>query len=110
MGEPRGHPELPFVLLGQIDSDPLPEMRRTNSNIHRHVVQRPACAAHELSLAVRVLIVQTSKDPASRARVVVLDENSIDPLFLKPSRVIGFHEKSALVSEDLRLDDQDPWN
>ena len=74
MREPLGHPELPVVVARERHADPLAERGRVEPDVDGDVVDLALEDAHELSLAVRQLVVQAAQDARHRVRDVVLHE------------------------------------
>ena len=75
MGKAHRHPELLLVLAAQTGANPLAKGGGRLAAIHRHIEDLALDAAHQLPLAMGVLLkVQPAKDPLTGAGVVVLDE------------------------------------
>src|SRR5262245_5478265 len=97
--------DLPKVFGRQPDADPLPEMRGAAPNIYRDVENLAFDYANQFALREPNLSVQPADRAALRPRMVVLHEDRINPAFMIFPLVIGLEEKTTLVAEDLRFDD-----
>src|SRR5205807_1643455 len=84
---------------------PLGKSRRRAADVNGHVEQRAARAAHELSLRVRLLVVQAAQDAVARARMIVLNERRRQSGARKRLGVKRLHEEAAVVGEELRFDE-----
>src|SRR5882672_12088332 len=110
MPKPWRHPNLPLVLRGQFNADPLAEVRRRLPKIDRHVEHRTRDHPHQLALRLDELVVDPAQHVPYRPRVVVLHELHIEPGGLtKRARVPALHEKTTVVAEYLRFKDQHLW-
>ena len=77
MGKAHGYPKLLLVLAAQAGADPLAKGGGRLAAIHRHIKDLALDAAHQLALAMGVLLkVQTAQNPLTGAGVVVLDKIS----------------------------------
>src|SRR5262245_38600683 len=110
VSESRRDVDLPKVFSRQPDADPLSEMRRAASNINRNVVDLAFDHPNQFTLRPPDLRVQPADRAALRTRMVVLHEDHINPAFVILPLVIGLEEKTALVAEDLRFDDDHAGN
>src|SRR5262245_47749093 len=110
MSESGRDVNLPEVFSRQPDADPLPEMRRTAPNVDRHVVDLALDHVDQFALRSPNLRVQPADRAALRPRMVVLDEDRVNPALAILPLVIGLEEKTSLVAEDLRLDDDHSGN
>ena len=106
MGEPVGAVEL--VVPGVVELETLPptERRRSAPQVDEHVVDRAARAAEKLGHAR--LEVHPTDDPATRARMVVLDEIVLDAELGQDAAAVGFQEEPAVVAVDRRFDQDRP--
>src|SRR5215475_5651373 len=108
--EPGRDVNLSEVFSRQPDADPLPEVWRAAPNVDRHVVDLALDHANQFGLRSTNLRVQPAYRVALRPRMVVLDEDRVNPALLILPTVIGFEEKASLVAEDLRLDNDHTGN
>src|SRR5262245_8356223 len=105
VSESRRDEDLPEVFGRQPDADPLPEMRRTASNINCNVVDLAFDHPNQFALRAPNLGVQPADRSPLRPRMIVLHEDRINPSFVVLPLVICLEEKTALIAEDLRFDD-----
>src|SRR5262245_43360603 len=110
VSEPRRDVNLAEVFSRQPDADPLPEVWRAAPNVDRHVVDLALDHANQFALRPAKLRVQPAYRASLRPRMVVLDEDRVNPALLILTPVIGFEEEASLVAEDLRLDDDHTGN
>src|SRR2546423_3583781 len=99
--------QLPMIVVVQLVPLPPPVRRRVAPQVHRHVPDPPAQAAHELRLAGAGLKVQPAKGAASRTRVGVLQELRLHAQLTPAGLAEALEEKAALVAVDLGLDQDD---
>ena len=104
--ESHRHPQHLLVLVVQLHSEPLTELRRAGADVDGDVEHRSATAADQLSLRVRLLIVKPAQHAALRPGVVILHELGGDAGVTKPIQMIGFQEEAALIGVDFRLQEQ----
>src|SRR5690606_19350985 len=72
------------------------------------VQDQPACYPHQLPLGMLDLVVQAAQHAGHRAGLVVLHEGGVDARrFGELAGVEALEEVAAVITEDLRLDDQD---
>src|SRR5258708_4792910 len=110
MCEAARHPKLPPVLVGELHRHMPPERRTAYAHVHGDIENPAANRAHELALRSRILQMQPAQDAVTRTRQIILQERPLDT-----GRGVAFGlkclgEKSTLVAEYLRLDDQDIRN
>ena len=105
VGKAFGNVELLLVLGRERDALPLAERRASLAQVHRHVKDFAIDHAHELSLRVLFLEVQAAEHTLLAAGFVVLHKDHIEPCSIKFALVVGFHEVTASVAVNGRLDD-----
>ena len=88
--------ELVEVLVGELEGLPLAEGRRPAPEVHHHVKDRAARAAHELGRPVADLEVHAPHDALSGTRVVVLHE-------LLGNAEVGVHVAPVALVEEAPL-------
>src|SRR5215210_2899421 len=93
------------VLVAQLEALPATEARRARADIHHHVEDRPAGAAHQLGHPVPGLEVHAAHHPAARAGVVVLHEVVGDAELRESGPAVALEQEAALVSEYLGSDE-----
>ena len=98
--------ELAVGLVVEADALPEAEARRAGADVHDHVEDRAARAAHELCLSR--LEVHAAQHPSSRARVVVLHEAPVDPQVGQPAGPEGLEEEAARVAVHGGLEQDGP--
>ena len=108
MCEPRRNPHHLVVLFVQLGPEPFAEVGGADADVDGDVEKGPSDAPHELSLSIRLLIVEASQHTFRRPGVVVLNEDRVEAGMQENVGPVGFHKKSAGVAVDLRLDDSDP--
>ncbi|RMS05884.1 hypothetical protein ALP75_203295 [Pseudomonas syringae pv. actinidiae] len=102
------NPQLTGVFSGQLDADPLPEVRRTAADVHRHIQHCADSDAHQLTLCVFDLIMQAAQHASLRARVVVLHKLPGQASgLLKSPGVEAFIEEASFITEYLGFQNQD---
>src|SRR6185369_7019621 len=105
--EARRNPQLTLVVGTEFDPGPLAKPRRGASHVDSHVKHLAARHADQFSLRLADLVVQAAQHGMRRARVIVLHESGRHPgRLLEGGLVEAFHEETALVAEDLGLDDE----
>jgi hypothetical protein len=111
VGKSGRNPQLPMIVPAQFGAGPAAERRRGLSQIDRGIKCTSGHHADELPLGLLDLVVQAAQNPALRARVIVLDEPDVEAdSIAKPSGVPALQQEATLVSEYLRLEDQDVGN
>jgi len=109
MGKSFRDKDLAPTLAVELEAGPLAEGGRSRANVHGYI-KNPACEnLDQFSLVMGVLIVQPSHGTTDRIGQVVLDKGYIDAVFTVLFLVEGFHEKTALVGEDIGFDDEDAF-
>src|SRR5262245_46828932 len=100
-----------MIVPAQLGASPAAERRRGFSQIDSGAEYPSGCDADELPLGLLDLVVQAPQHPAPGARVIVLHEGHVESdSIAKSSRVPALQQESPLVSEHLRLEDQDLGN
>ena len=107
MRETRGNPEHLPVLFCQLAAEPMTKLWRADPNIDGYVEKGSSRTSDQLSLCVRLLVMQSPKHATRRSGVVVLHERPGNPRLPEALGMPGLHEETALVGEDVGLDDQD---
>src|SRR5262245_41032177 len=85
-------------------------MRGAATDVDRHVEDLAFDHADQFALRAPNLRVKATDRAPLRLRMVVLDEDRVNPALLILPLVIGLEEKASLVAEDLRLDDNHSGN
>src|SRR5262245_14379504 len=85
-------------------------MMRAAPDVDRHVVDLTLDHANQFALRSPNLRVQPAYRAALRPRMVVLDEDRVNPALVIFPLLIGLEEKPSLVAENLRLDDHHSGN
>jgi hypothetical protein len=93
------------VVLVQLEGLPPAEARRALAEVHDHIDDRAAGAAHKLGRPGPDLKVHAPHDPAARARVVVLHELIRYPKLRVQVVPVALMKEPALVAEDPRSDE-----
>src|SRR5258708_8533138 len=106
VGEAGRYPQDQSVFLRELLGVELAEGRRPFPDVDGYVEQRPLRAAHELPLGIRLLIVEPPHDTARRPRVVVLNEDRVDPKLPEPFGVVRLHEEAAGITMHAGLEKQ----
>ena len=94
MREPLWDPELAFILGGQLYRNVLPKGGRALADVHRHIEHCALGHAHQLTLRLLDLVVQSTQDILHRLAVVVLHEADLAADGLLEVRLV-----EALVEE-----------
>ena len=86
---------------------PAAERRRTDADVHHHVVKRAATAAHQLGLGMgrRLKVQAPQRTHASRHRMIVLHPVDVETCFRHPLARPALTEEAARVPEPFRLQD-----
>ena len=111
VGKAARDEELSLVLAGENFADPVAERWRGATQIHGDVEYGAGHDAHQLGLGGGAgLVVESAQDATHGARLVVLDKIGLDAGGGEIAAGPGFHEVSAAVAKDARLDDFHVWN
>src|SRR5690554_3692240 len=108
MREAFGHPQLMLVLRAQDGPCPLPERGGGFAQIHGHIKNLTRSDAHQLSLWLLDLIVQTTQHVFGAAAVIVLHktdrtaDGSLESLLVE-----AFEEEAAFVPKHFGFDQKD---
>ena len=105
MGKAFGNVELLLVFGGKYDTFPLAERGTTLAEVNRHVKDFAINYAHKFALWVLLLKMQAAKHALLALGLVVLHKNHVQASGIEFALVVGFHEVTALVAKDRRLDD-----
>src|SRR5262249_12580932 len=108
MGQAGRDPQLPLVFVTQLHAYPPAPRGAAFTDVDGHVVDGAASRPNQLALRMRrQLVVQAAQNAALRSRMVILDEGdrAADGVVEQPL-VEALREESALVPEDLRLENQ----
>jgi hypothetical protein len=104
MREASRNENLPPVAFGQNHSHPSSESLRTDTDVDDYIEDFTGHDPAQLRLGMRKLIVQTSQNAYPRERLVLLDEDCINPQNCELLPMIRLEEATARILEDLRLD------
>ena len=101
-----GNVELLLVLGRERDALPLTKSRASLVQIHRHVKNFALDDAHELTLRIFLLEMESAEHALLAARFVVLHKDHVEASGVELSLVVGFHKIAALVAKDRRFDNR----
>ena len=99
-----------MVRLAQKLPDPLAERGGRAPQVDSDVVDLAGQHAHQLALRLLKLVVDTAQNATQRAGMVVLKKPGGQAQLLKRTFGVRLEEKAALVSKDLRLQQDDVGN
>lgn len=109
MSETGWHIQLAVIISTQLYPNPFAEGRRIKPYINRNIEYHPFSDSHQLALWPFQLVMQPAQDTMPGTRLVILDELCIQAqlgiFFCMPC----LEEKTALVTEYIRLDQQYLW-
>ena len=108
VGEAFGDVEHFLVLGAQGYAHPFAVGGGAGAAVYGYIVHFAHGDADQLALGVVFLEVQAPEDAFGAAALVVLDEGLVDARDGEVVQFIGFHEVAPVVTEDFRLDDDDP--
>jgi hypothetical protein len=105
MTKARRHPEHQLILGGEPNSSPLPERRRTLSQIDCNIKDLASNHTHQLSLGLPYLKVNATKNITAGTGVIVLNKPGSDPGIGHLALIETFHEEAARIAEHSGFDD-----
>ena len=110
VGEAFGDVEHFLVLGAQGYAHPFAVGGGAGAAVYGYVVHFAHGDADQLALGVVLLEVQAPEDAFGAAALVVLDERLVDARGGEVVHLVSLHEVAPVVTEDFRLDDDDPGN
>src|SRR5579884_245829 len=103
MPEPLRYPEHASIFTRKLHTHMLAKCRRTSPQVHGHVPDHSMGHAHELSLRVLDLIMNTAHDVLSGHREIVLHPVCRQPQGRHRTLIVGFAKGPPRIPEDTRL-------
>ena len=104
MGKTFRHPQLAFVLCTQMRADPFAKLLGRTSHIHRNVIHLTLCDAHQFTLRMLNLIVQSTQDTLTRFTVVVLQKLHVQARSMqKITAIEALKKETACITKNLGL-------
>src|SRR5580658_3765186 len=100
------YPQHAFVFARQTERLPFSQLRGTLPQVKHHVQNFTCDGAYKLSLRLLNLVVESAQHIPAGIGMIVLNEFVANSQFRKHSLVITLQEKSSIITEDSRFEQQ----
>ena len=106
MGKASWYPELPAILVAELDRNVPTKCGAADAHIDCHVQNRPLQHSHQFALRPGILDVQAAQDIARRTRQIILDEAGGNAGGAVSVSMVNFRKKPTAVAKQFWFNNQ----